>query len=251
MGNPPPLILKEPELVRVPPCGLSYAQPPEIHEFKGFDWKANGTKAAAVGFARAVGFKETGMSVGEVALLYDRLETKGACHIVELGRNYGTSTRLFIQHIIRHGGSLESWDLKHWPGFLETMAENGYEFVLDGPGVFAPQMNVLPNRDAYCVNLKTAHSIKTPVGRDDRFVDFLLIDTEHGLENALGEYMRWREYIKSGAFVAFHDTCIPGVARAISICKEVEQVSADGRLYKEYVPEQSDGFGITVLEWRG
>lgn len=247
MGDQTIIAPHGPQLILIPPCELDYERRDHISDFKGLDWQAYGTKAMAVQFARCKGFKETGMSVGEVALLYDLLEKMGTGNIVELGRNYGTSTRLFIQHIIRHGGSLESWDLKHWDGFLEAMAENGYDMTADGKlWHFASD----GTGKTYPVNLRIAHSITTPVGRDDRFVKFLLIDTEHGLENALGEYMRWREYLQSGGFVAFHDTCIPGVARAIEIVKEVEALR-DGRLEFEYVLEQADGFGITVLRWRG
>src|SRR5690348_15240231 len=98
------------ETIKIPHANLSYDQV-DISNFKDFDW-SKATKAQSVSFARASGFKETGMSVGEVALLYDLLEEKKPNKIVELGRNYGTSTRIFLQHVVRHGGLLESWDLK-------------------------------------------------------------------------------------------------------------------------------------------
>ena len=241
-----------PEQIVVPPCGLDYEKRMAISEFKGLDWKKDGTKELAVQFSRATGFKETGMSVGEVALLYDCLELMGPGHIVELGRNYGTSTRLFIQHVLRHGGSLESWDLKHWDGFLDGMEAIGYSFMerngaQDYELVHVDGAGGLPEG---AVRLKVAHSITTPTGRDDRFVKFLLIDTEHGLEHALGEYMRWREYLQSGAYVAFHDFGLPAVARAVELVKEVE-LSHEGRISKEFVMEQPDGFGISVLRWGG
>ena len=231
-----------PEIQRVvfPHPGISYEQTP-IASYKNFDWKALGNNMDAVHFARASGFKETGMSVNEVALLYSCLEQMGRGYIVELGRNYGTSTRLFIQHVIRYGGSLESWDLKNWPGYLETMKENGY----DHRG-----KSLVVGGESYDVWLREGvHSIKTPINREDRFVDFLLIDTEHGLEDALGEYMRWRQYLKSGAFVAFHDACLPAVARAIDIAKEVE-LHFDGRIAQEFVNERIDGFGVHVFRWK-
>lgn len=252
------------ETILIPHAELSYEDNRPIENYKNFDW-SKGTKADANLFARATGFKETGMSVNEIALLYDMLEKKGACNIVELGRNYGCSTRLFIQHVIRHGGSLQSWDLKHWDGFIEKMRENGYNFgefkenhagtdeITYGPLHVQSGINALRCN----VQLKVADSMKTPIvspkENDDRFVDFLLVDTEHGLEHALGEYMRWRNYLCAGAMVAFHDSTLPGPKRAIEIIKEVEEMASPGagRLVREYVNERVDGYGVQVLEWKG
>jgi hypothetical protein len=61
--------------------------------------------------------------------------------------------------------------------------------------------------------------------------------------------MRWREYLKSGSFIAFHDASLPAVARAIDIVKEVE-APFDGRLAKEYINERVDGFGIHIFRWK-
>ncbi len=242
------------ELIKAPHAELPYEQK-HISNFKNHDWKNPKTalqaKEDAVLFARASGFKETGMSVNEVALMYDLLELKRPRVIVELGRNYGCSTRLFMQHVIRHGGYLQSWDLKHWPGFIETMGENGYEFSEFPNGNYG----LISKEPDASIEIKIAHSIKTPICStnpgDDRFVDFLLIDTEHGLENALGEYMRWREYLRSGCIIAFHDSELPAVKRAIDICIEVEGVGGRERLVRRYDNERIDGFGVTLLEWGG
>lgn len=229
-------------VITVPDAQLPYEQR-HISEFKGFDW-SKGTKADAVSFARASGFKETGMSVNEVALMYDLLEAKKPRTIVELGRNYGCSTRLFTQNVERNGGTIESWDLKHWPGFLEIMAENGYESspIANYPGDFFLHKKA---------HIRVAHSIKTPVGHDiEQYgVDFLLIDTEHGIENLLPEYCRWREYLNAGAMIAFHDSTLPKVHRGIEMCVEMEQTDRPGRIKCLHELERHDGFGITVMEW--
>jgi hypothetical protein len=248
------------ETILAPHSELDYEQV-DISTFKGFDW-SKGTKADAVAFARAKGFKETGMSVNEIALLYDLLERKKPKTIVELGRNFGCSTRLFMQHVIRHGGSFESWDLKHWDGFLEKMAGNGYIFQgeKDGPRGkdFAGLLCLGPdgkfkaddNIDIHDVEIRLAHSIKTAIP-EDFIVDFLLIDTEHGIEHALGEYMRWREYCTGGSIIAFHDSTLPAVARAIDLALEVEEISHEGRVRWVHKNERIDGYGIAVLEWVG
>jgi cephalosporin hydroxylase len=236
------------ETVTIPHANLSYEDRRHISFYKDFDWSKS-TKEDAVHFARCTGFKETGMSVNEIALLYDLLEKRRPRKIVELGRNFGCSTRIFLQYVLRHGGVLSSWDLKHWDGFIEGMAENGYVFV---PVPETEDFVMLPKEgEADCpVNIRVAHSIKTPVPYDEK-VDFLLIDTEHGLEHALGEYMRWREYLNSGCMIAFHDSTLPGPARAIEIVKEVESAGDRHRIIREYVNERVDGYGIQVLEWKG
>lgn len=245
------------ETVKIPHAELSYDERRHINDFARFDW-TKATKHDSVDFSRALGFKETGMSVNEVALLYDLLEKRRPQVMVELGRNYGTSTRLFIQHIIRHGGSLHSWDLKHWEGFVEGLTKCGYAFHAYQEGgdiAFGPlEIHTGARLD---VRLLIRDSMKSPIvspkENDDRFVDFLLIDTEHGLEHALGEYMRWRNYLTSGSMIAFHDSELPGPKRAIELIKEVEEMASPGgnTFVREYVNERVDGYGIHVLERKG
>lgn len=233
------------EIVVIPHAELSYERK-DISCFKDFDW-SKATKADSVGFAQCWGFIETGMSVNEIALIYDLLEKFKPKNIVELGRNYGCSTRIFLQHIIRNGGTLDSWDLKHWPGFIEIMANNDYVFEQNGvPGEY------IFKGEATC-RLRVAHSVRTPVPEyiDKEGVDFLLIDTEHGITNALPEYCRWREYLHSGSLVAFHDSTLRGPKRAIEIVKEIEEADFSDRIIREYVNERIDGFGVHVLEWKG
>ena len=234
------------ETILAPHHDLSYEQR-HISEFKDFDW-SKATKWDAVSFARASGFKETGMSANEVALLFDLLEAKKPKPIVELGRNYGTSTRLFLQHVIRHGGYLESWDLKHWDGFLEIMDANGYPFFCFYGNEYVDIKSGAPHSPK--IRIKVAHSIKTAIPEDFK-VDFLLIDTEHAMENAVSEYLRWREYLNSGALIAFHDSTLLAVSRSIEIILEIEDKCRPGRIDKIHKNEREDGFGICVLEWKG
>lgn len=249
----------KPERILVPFRDIPYDQP-HLSTFNGFDWKANGNIKDAVQFARCSGLRETGMSVQECALLYECLEQKPGGYLVELGRNYGTSLRLFIQHVIRHGGTVESWDWDSYQVMLDAMEANGYAMKGGaGPvgevnnrgyreGVLSSELHVngivYPN-----FFIRVGHTQMTPITRTDRFIDFLIIDTEHSLADALGEYMRFRNYLKSGAFVAFHDSNLPAVARAVQLVKEVEAIYGD-RLLKEYVLDRQDGFGVHVYQWK-
>ena len=254
-------ILAQPTGAQPDRPGISYDKREDISYFKGFDW-LKASKEECIHFARATGFKETGMSVNEVGLMYDLLEEKKPKTIVELGRNYGTSTRLFLAYMMKHDlfyrkdGSneinsnhavLDSWDLKHWDGFIETMRDNGYVFCSLGRSCF------VDGKFYTTVIRDDAHSIKTdiPPYLVQRGVDFLLIDTEHAIENALPEYCRWREYLNSGALIAFHDSTLPAVARSIEIILEMEGKDRPGRIDKIHKNECEDGFGICILEWKG
>lgn len=241
--------MHRPELIMVPHHELSYDDKDlrdistfTVEEMKTFD------KATAVAYARAGGLQETGMSQNEVGLMFDLLEQKGVCNIVELGRNFGCSTRMLIQHVVRHPGAfLDSWDLKHWGNLEETFKNQGFDVRRseewgDDYKIFL--------EDRHIANIRVADSQKTHILNDSRWVDFLLIDTEHGLENALGEYMRWRNYLKSGSITCFHDSELPAVARAIELCIEVEE-TFDGRIAKQYRNQRIEGFGLEALEWKG
>ncbi len=231
---------------------------PHIDTFIGRDPRTF-TRKDAVCFARASGLRETGMSVNEIALLYDLLEEFKPRSIVELGRDFGTSSRLFYQHIVRNGGRLESWDLKIHPEII-----TGKAFARSwGPVTNIPtedshilEYGMPYYGDGYQLIFNVAHSIKSPV-RDpatklefpisvEPFIDFLLIDTEHSTWDALGEYARWRHYLHGGALVAFHDSNLPNVRRAIDIVHELE----GSRITDTWEPSHADGFGVHVLRIR-
>lgn len=250
-----------PEVIAIPHHELSYD---DANRKDCLDWKvedfAGFSKQDAVDYARTAGFKETGMSPNEVGLIYDLLLRKRPRHIVELGRNFGVSTRIFLWYCVTFGGYLESWDIKHWgespKSLREVLEANGFT-TKDDNILHDPSEGIYEPTSGYYVfwkgqeigHMKIANSMKTPI-HYDRKVDFLLIDTEHGLENALGEYMRWRMYMNGGGVAAFHDSELPAVHRAIEIAIEVES-DFDGRIQRHWVNERKDGFGIEALEWKG
>ena len=243
----------QPELVMVPHHELSYDESAipdvssfSVREIKGF------TKQEAVNYARARGLQETGMSPNEIGLLYDLLEAKRPKYVVELGRNFGCSTRILLQYCVRYGAYMESWDLKHWGNVEETFKNQGFDVnrLQHAAKEEFDYTLAIPGNPQNIAAIRVADSMKTNIGEVERFVDFLLIDTEHGLENALGEYMRWRPYLRSGSIIAFHDSELPAVARAIDLAIEVES-DFNGRILKRYKNERIEGFGLEALEWKG
>jgi len=220
MGGPEAI---ECQTILIPNPNLPYEQK-SWKEYMGWDWTV-ASKADAVYFARCNDFRETGMSVNEAALLYEGMEmVKPNPTVLELGRDFGTSTRIFLQAIIRRGGELHSMDLKPpHPALVHSLEQLG----LDDK-----------------VNLITADSMR--IGWDKK-IDFLLIDTEHGTDNALGEYYRYRNCLEGGAIIAFHDAELPAVKRAIELVKELD----NWRFEAEYKNEVVDGFGLHLLRFVG
>lgn len=246
--------MNRPELILVPHHELSYA-PEDLRNVNSYtiDEIRTFNKQAACHYARAGGLPETGMSPNEVGLIYDLLEKKQPKAIVELGRNFGCSTRILLQYVVRHPGSfLHSWDLKQWGNLEESFRNQGFQ-INQMHHALSENFDytlAITSTGQTIANMRVADSMTTDIENKTRWVDFLLIDTEHGLENALGEYMRWRPYLKSGSVIAFHDSELPAVARAIELAIEVEQ-DFDGRLAKQYRNERIEGFGIEMLEWKG
>jgi predicted O-methyltransferase YrrM len=199
-----------------------------VEGIKNFD------KNTAIAYACARGFKDSGMNACEVAFIYDFLEIKGACNIVELGRNFGCSTRMFIQHVVRHGGYFESWDLKHWGNLNETFINQGFELENEEDISFK----------GYPIHLKIADSLRNPI-QEGKWIDFLLIDTEHGVANAFGEFNRWTEHLNDHAFIVFHDANLPGVSESLRM---IEETKAD-HIKNWYELEHTGGYGISILEY--
>jgi hypothetical protein len=179
-----------------------------IMDFKDFDWK-NATHDDMISFAKTLDFPEPGITHNECRALIKALESTGGCPltILETGMCYGTTTRIFIAWTLKYGGSVSSAEIVVRPLFEQKMKEAGYwQYV-----------NVIGN-SRYCDWPR------------EKTLDFLFIDSEHALDDALGEYMRFRVYCKQYAVVGFHDyeNC-PGVTMAVDICSFVdclEQVSA-------------------------
>ena len=177
----------------------------DISEYKGKDISelAKHDELGWFYFAKAnKGFREPGVSYQELYALYRGLMTKKQpLNILETGQCFGTTTRFLLCYVMKYGGNLYSCECKIRPLFKESMEELGLwdKFTtLEG------------------------NSMTFPL--DPNFtIDYLFIDSEHALEDALGEYMRYRAYLKGEAIVGFHDTeCCPGVAAAIEIANMVD-----------------------------
>ena len=171
-------------------------------------------------------YKEPGVSYDELLALYAGFNDKGqkAWTIVETGMCYGVTTRFFMTRVMRNGGKLITIELKPKEQFIDDMIKMGlWEYNTFTPGD-TMKINWDPNEK----------------------IDFLFIDSEHALSDALGEYMRYRVHLRDKAYVGFHDSDLCyGVKRAIEIVQEMDKL--------ELVAESSGclGAGLKVFKLHG
>jgi predicted O-methyltransferase YrrM len=100
---------------------------------------------------------------------------------LEIGSNYGGSTYAFAS-IFKNFLSI---DIKHHQNFDKLKSEfPNYDYIISDSGVV----------DTY--NLIKAMNIK---------FDFIFIDGDHGYDAVKKDYIIYKEFIKDGGFIAFHD----------------------------------------------
>lgn len=159
-------------------------------------------------------FKEPGISANELRALHDACEKvlgDRQVFIVETGMCYGVTNRYFVWRKLRYGGRLTTFEFKVREGYMQAMKDLGLWKEVDVRG----------------------HSMKDPYHGE---INLLWIDSEHALEDALGEYMRFRVWLSPGSLVGFHDTDVcPGVRKALEIIQEVDEL--------ELVDESTDVHG--------
>lgn len=169
----------------------------DIMKYKGTDWE-NMSVSDWFHFSKAnKTFKEPGISYEEMLALYTALMSrKVPMTILETGQCLGTTTRFFTIYTLKYGGRHYSIEMLLRPIFQNAMKELG---LLDKFTTIKGNTMTVPW---------------------DKPIDFLFIDSEHCLTDALGEYMRYRVFLQGEAIVGFHDTdsCY-GVRRTIDIIK--------------------------------
>ncbi len=174
-----------------------------IYEFKGRDFK-NLELDEWLYFCKAnKEFREPGVSYDELKAIHEAMEIQGRkpITILETGMCFGSTTRYFVIRKMKYGGEVNSIELKIRAPFIDAMKELGLSKehnVIEGDTMIVPW---------------------------NKKIDFLFIDSEHGLSDALGEYMRYRAFVEKGGFIGFHDTdfCY-GVSRTIQIANEIDDL---------------------------
>jgi SAM-dependent methyltransferase len=154
----------------------------------------------------------------EAALLYRLARRVGAGRVVEIGRFKGGSTFL-IAAALDPGGQVWSYDV-HVPspgldgaaldrGLLEALRRYGLE-------------------DRVRLIVGDSRTADPPPDR----CDLVLVDGDHSYEGVRADWERWRELVRSGGHVLFHDavdyggfgTFCEGVGRLVA---EIERSDAD------------------------
>ena len=177
-------------------------------------------------FAKAnESYGEPGVSYEELWAIFEALETfnGNAITILETGQCFGTTTRFFAVYVHKHGGELHSMELNIREPFKKDMQDMGlWEHV---------------------IQTHEGNSMKLPWNKT---INFLFIDSEHHMEDALGEYMRYRIWLQQGSIVGFHDSqCCPGVRRAIDVAKELDDLELVSCV------DISASAGVELYKWKG
>ena len=174
----------------------------DILDFKDADFK-NMPIDEWLNFCKAnASFGEPGIDYLELGALHEACETLGKrpLTIVETGMCFGTTTRYFIVRAMKYGGEVHTFEVYVREKFKEALVELGLWDKINLHG----------------------HSIKAAWSKD---IDVLFIDSEHALADALGEYMRFREWLSGSSIIGFHDTdCCIGVKKAIEMIQEVDEL---------------------------
>lgn len=174
----------------------------DILEFKDIDFK-NISLDQWFYFCKAnLTFGEPGIDYYELAALHQACEIieKRPLVILETGMCFGTTTRYFLIRTIKYGGELHTFEVTIRDKFRETMQELGLWDKINLHG----------------------HSIKDAWNKE---IDILFIDSEHALEDTLGEYMRFRKWLKENSIIGFHDTsCCAGVKKALEMIQEIDEL---------------------------
>ena len=174
----------------------------DIMQYKGSDFK-NMSIQDTFYFCKAnATFKEPGISYDELRALHEASELYGhkPATIVETGMCFGVTTRYWIMRNLKYGGNLNTFEVYVRELFKADMEDLG-----------------LWNN----ITLK-GHSMKDNWQGQ---IDILYIDSEHALQDALGEYMRFRVWLHGGSIIGFHDTDVcPGVNKALEMINEVDEL---------------------------
>jgi predicted O-methyltransferase YrrM len=193
-----------------------------ILDYQGADFKSFDMKQS-IEFASAIGNypkEDRGMGPPELEMIYKGLQLLGAMPltIVETGMGWGYSTRMFMLHVIKYGGEVHTIDLTPRELFLENLEKLGIRDYVNIHAADARQFN-----------------------NWDKPIDFLNLDSEHAISNVLGEYFRFRLFLKHHrALIGFHDICLPAVSRGIEILNEVDN------LEPVFIDVKTGGFGYNI-----
>jgi hypothetical protein len=203
-----------------------------VRDFTNIDWK-NEPIERIIEFSQAEDkypeglHWETGIAPKEAKCLWDGLNwwkernLEKKIRILELGSGFFTAGRIFAVWKIINGGEYFTCDTLRRAEVIET---------LDSIGLWQH------------INFIQGDSQKIFWNKE---INFLFIDSEHSLVDALGEYLKYRLWLPVGSIIAFHDVALEPIKKTIEIAQSIDMLEP----IFEHI---GTGFGITVfhLKWR-
>ena len=195
-----------------------------------------------VGLARRLAFR--GFSLrpyqveDEIVALLDELRSRGVQRAVEIGTARGGTLALLLR-ALPTSAHLVSVDLQfgafgggypHWKiPLFHALALGGPKLTLLRGSSQTPEMR-----------RRVEHTLGGQA-------DFVLIDGDHSYEGAAKDFALYRDLVRPGGIIAFHDI-VPGSERAVGgvprLWQELKQRHAHREIVKDW---QQGGFGIGLL----
>jgi predicted O-methyltransferase YrrM len=127
----------------------------------------------------------------------------GGC-VIEIGSYLGKSSA-FLASGLRDGAKLVCVDTWHNDAMLEEPQDVLPQF----------QANMRPFGGKFEIARGRSEQI---AGEWTRPIDALFIDGDHSYRGCTTDLKCWLPFVKSGSWIAFHDSAVIGVARAIEEC---------------------------------
>ena len=177
----------------------------------------------------------------EILMLLSELRERSIEHAVEIGTANG-GTLCLLMHVLKRGGKLVSVDLP------------GGEFGAGYPRWKAPLLHALAVGHVKLRLLRadshlpaTRQAVEVGLGGQ---ADFIMIDGDHSYQGAKHDYEMYRDLVRPGGLLAFHDI-VPGAEKKVGGVPRLweELRNHHGARARELVADwHQGGYGIGLLE---
>lgn len=167
-------------------------------------------------------------------------------HIVEIGAWKGASTAYLAVEIINSGKNIKLDVVDTWKGSDNDPAQFNYDpdIKANNGNIFNIfEKNIKPVR--HVINPIQLSSVEAAKLYDDKSLDFVFIDGNHGYDAVINDIMAWLPKIKNGGWIGGHDynhPSLPGVTQAVQDCLGFKVQAIPGNFDPKNPNNQQIGF---------